>query len=57
MNSLSTVALVITLVASGLYIFERGKSAKNYFSNSRKQQGGKSKTSKRVKKKNKTKKS
>ena len=56
MNGLATVVLVITLLASGLYIFEKGASATKSFSGSKKQEGGKSKTSKRVKNNNKTKK-
>lgn len=58
MNTLSTVAIVLTLIASGLYIFERGKSAHNYMSKDKKstQEGGKLKTSKNKNRKNGTKK-
>lgn len=58
MDTLATVAIVVTLIASGLYIFERGKSTHNYFSNKDKSgfEGGKLKTRKYKNKKNSTKK-
>jgi len=58
MNTLSTVAVVVTLIASGLYIFERGKSAHNYMSKDKKSvlEGGKLKTPKYKNRKNSTRK-
>lgn len=58
MDTLSTVAIVVTLIASSLYIFERGKSAHNYMSKDKKStlEGGKLKTRKYKNKKNGTRK-
>lgn len=57
MNTLSTVAIVVTLIASGLYILERGKSTQNYISTNKSiLEGGKHKTRRYKNKKNSTKK-